>query len=537
MILTIYDLSGIQNYIFATSKLREQVGGSKIVYALLNDEMREALSLLSHSKASESEAFTGREVILFQRDEALAKPETDEKTYRIVYIGGGNAVILYRNREYSDFVTRELQKKTLILTGGEIKLCHASIEIQPEEEKKYADLYSELMKELIQFKASSAPIRTACGFSINKDDAISHESITRVEDEDVALSKFQKLKKFEEHQEHRIGSSGDTREYVTDFSQLREDDRKSYIAVVHLDGDSMGRNIEAFVSKLGGGEGDYFSRLNESMLSVAEMSREIDTIYKNILYKTVDEIFPEAKRLPFRPVVEDGDDITFIVTAEKAFEFVESFAKNLLKEKGQKDNYPIMIGNKFKISVSAGIAFVHDKYPFNQAYELAEELCSGAKKIKRNLSFYVSSMDFHIVSGSEKVDIGDFRSRNYEIDGAQLQKRPYFYDESLDKKERDSLKAEKRDYSSFKALLSAYSQKKRSDSEGADVVRSKYKALRDSYAEGYRAAEVQFNIMELRNPNRIDGYKTAFEEAVRDGKNTKVATLFDFIDAMDIGGY
>ena len=32
MFLTIYDISGIQKFIFATGKLKEQVGGSNIVH-------------------------------------------------------------------------------------------------------------------------------------------------------------------------------------------------------------------------------------------------------------------------------------------------------------------------------------------------------------------------------------------------------------------------------------------------------------------------------------------------------------------------
>ncbi len=35
MILTLYYISGIQKYIFSSSKLREQVGGSNIVHQIL----------------------------------------------------------------------------------------------------------------------------------------------------------------------------------------------------------------------------------------------------------------------------------------------------------------------------------------------------------------------------------------------------------------------------------------------------------------------------------------------------------------------
>ena len=68
---------------------------------------------------------------------------------------------------------------------------------------------------------------------------------------------------------------------------------------------------------------------------------------------------------------------------------------------------------------------VHLKYPFHQAYDLAEALCSSAKKYGVSLcgDGSVSVMDWHIEFGQLKENLREIRS-DYETEDGNAWIRP-----------------------------------------------------------------------------------------------------------------
>ena len=115
------------------------------------------------------------------------------------------------------------------------------------------------------------------------------------------------------------------------------------------------------------------------------------------------------KILPMRPILLDGDDFTFICTADLAIPIAAGFMEQLSLLQKEKTK---------KITACAGIAFVHSHFPFYEAYKIAEESCSRAKK-----KWYSESgnpeagyLDFEVIKESQ---IGAFRGNE------EWQARPY----------------------------------------------------------------------------------------------------------------
>lgn len=105
MFLSIFDLSGIQSFIFATNKLREIAGASAIV--------RNALSL---NVPNLIKKYTGAEKI---------------------YIGGGNALVKFNYEKDAKEFARELQKMVFLQSGGALRICFAII--KADENKSLAE--------------------------------------------------------------------------------------------------------------------------------------------------------------------------------------------------------------------------------------------------------------------------------------------------------------------------------------------------------------------------------------------------------------
>ncbi|MFS9449777.1 hypothetical protein QM360_06100 [Streptococcus cristatus] len=205
----------------------------------------------------------------------------------------------------------------------------------------------------------------------------------------------------------------------------------------------MGKQIINFANK-----NQEEKTLFEQLKAMRELSKEISKIYRDTLDNTVNEIFKKeietekayraaqqlTKNIPYREIISDGDDITVIIKSNKALQFCDLFVKTLEKEYG---NYLHL--KDFHISVGIGIAFVHDKFPFSTAYDIAEQLCKNAKKrgleypfSKNNIDVTHSSMDFQIIKSGMTTDIKNFRASNYYLDKNNqepkcLLRRPYLY--------------------------------------------------------------------------------------------------------------
>lgn len=204
----------------------------------------------------------------------------------------------------------------------------------------------------------------------------------------------------------------------------------NFIAVVHIDGNGMGKRVNDFQEAYGGAGKEWdsfaaelgkFSKAvdNDFMQAYSEMTKEVA---KKIEDGTLSELSLIDKNFPIRRIISSGDDICYVADGRIGIESARIFIEKL--------NGMTNDADKTGYNACAGVAIVHAKYPFYRAYELAEELCSNAKAFGAGLSSEdngacVSSIDWHIEFGELGDDLSSIRSLYVNEDGKDLNMRPY----------------------------------------------------------------------------------------------------------------
>ena len=431
-ILAIYDISGIQEYIFATSRLSENAGASRIVGRALKEQLPPVLQDVI------AKTMDGNAIIGWQNARHFRMKEDPGLPAEIVYIGGGSAIVAYRDQSVYDEVNKAFAK-CLVETSYTLALATAYVKTDFQD---YGRDREELDLKLDAVKASMLRQRPMGALPIVEQEALTGLPVTRrynCQNQDQDLSTLQVLKRQDyEAVKHKAEyiymrslpfDAGFAVEMEDLISKKGED---GFAAVVHIDGNGMGEAIHNAIKK--------YKDYEHSVINMRRLSGNITDIYQNIFEKMVDLVYKRMKGsenkclsfppllcqekyiLPIRPLIMDGDDITFICNGRLGVPLAALFLRCLAQEK----NPPV------PLSACAGVALVHSHFPFNIAYEIAESCCRNAKKKRlekkdergdKNCGY----LDFHLVRGAYVKEIRNLR----EDDAAEgsrkkrLLKRPY----------------------------------------------------------------------------------------------------------------
>ncbi len=154
---------------------------------------------------------------------------------------------------------------------------------------------------------------------------------------------------------------------------------RAEVAFVHADGtglDATLRIVEQSCQNQADAYVNRYARFSEAVSNATAAAAEMATA--KILVPNKDM----SCRMPARPLVLGGDDLTVIVRADLAIPFAEAFLEAFetasKAELAQFSNIPDLPPY---LSATAGIAIVKSTYPFAQASEMAEKLCSAAKLV------------------------------------------------------------------------------------------------------------------------------------------------------------
>ncbi len=197
-------------------------------------------------------------------------------------------------------------------------------------------------------------------------------------------------------------------------------DRNDWIAVIHADGNGLGEVVAAIhdPDKMH----EFSDNLDKATVAAAQAA-----------YTTIKEEDEKSKgkwkKLPIRPVVIGGDDLTVICRGDLAVRFVEKYLDAFEKETNER------IGQK--LTACAGIAFIKSSYPFYYGYDLAEALCGEAKNDaksndvkKANGGKTPSCLMFHKVQSSFVEDYAAIKRKELTTsDGGSLCFGPYYLNE------------------------------------------------------------------------------------------------------------
>lgn len=468
--LTMLDASGIQRYIFGSNRLQENIGASEIVYRAttlwafeaLNEERLENNVEIKNWKTAE---WGFKKEKMIERDNAL-KAE-------VVYAGGGNTLIIFRAYEDALRFTQRLTKRLLRDAPG-MALAVQHVQEFRWQSEKLSDKRGELLKALAKHKQSRHPSTPILGLGVSavcestglpavrtnegkvqvKDESISlkwGEEETRLISREI-LAKLT-WRDFAQKRLHDFVHSkkwlGEEFDFPSDIDKLgRVKGEESYVAVVHADGNRMGKHIDAITGRIawqdtGADNRKYVTELRkfstavndanrnalESLLQRIHATCEWDKEIKQLLVaKKVPILSMDSKYwLPFRPLVFGGDDVTFLCNARLglilATAYLSAFENEIQKafaeEIKQKKMKPI--------HACAGVAMVKMHYPFARAYDLSEQLCSNAKKeyTRDESKPDCSALDWHFATSGLSGSMNAIRRREYLSDeGKELCMRP-----------------------------------------------------------------------------------------------------------------
>ena len=137
--LAMYDVRGIQDYIFRTSKMKDAIGASHIVERLFENALGEAVKKL------------GLKAELSWADDngPLIYEDSSEADVKVMYIGGGNAVVVCDSEETALDVSKIMAAYTLEHTYS-LQLATAII----DKSDDYSNDYRRLMDEMVKVKDS-----------------------------------------------------------------------------------------------------------------------------------------------------------------------------------------------------------------------------------------------------------------------------------------------------------------------------------------------------------------------------------------------
>jgi len=427
--VTVIDTIGIQDYIFGSNNLKQNVGASGLVNFVTHEMVYEELKKIGKKTNIEK-----TNLDLDSRTLNSKTIEKDDLDSELVYSGGGNTVILFKSLDIAKKFTREYTKKVLLKAPGlQLIIAHNNFIWDKDNlEKKVRET---IHKKITQKKYSYIHSSPLLGIGVNascqytglpasetrKDDGkeirVSREISTKL---DFFRSSNDRLcNKFLNKDEKDRGI-----DFVYDFNEIGSKNESSYIAIVHIDGNGMGKRISEYSKRHGKDNREYINSIRALSDSIEETSSNaIRAAIVRLLESQKDEngkctiggVVEFQNKLPFRPIVFGGDDITFVCDGRLGLTLSELLLRQLTSEdKKLSDGHPI--------SARAGIAIVKTHYPFYQALKLANNLAESAKSHIKEIekSFpdeegKISSMDWHFASGGVIESIENIRKREYTI--------------------------------------------------------------------------------------------------------------------------
>lgn len=478
-VMVLYDIRDIQKYIFNTNKVRDIIGASLLVENLLERGIAECLK---------------------------KHPEIEDRMDE-QFIGGGNACYLFQIGKDAEVINRELAGWILKKTRS-LQLAIAAVPVT----ERYDQDYENLQKEMTRIKMKMPKTSLMGALPIAAHEETTGLPVTRVIQgpegkERVSTEVAQKRRMLYEKAE-TAGIKFD------DMVDQKEKD--STLAIVHIDGNSMGKRIKALMEH----ETDY----RQAMEKMKKVSESINLSFQEAFQQMEEKITRWAERTLgedtqkryIRKIICAGDDITFVCTGKLALTLVEAFVHalndkemylDISSERGEPEEK--------KFSVCAGIAYMHSHFPFSDAYQIAEQCCENAKKKAKQKERRVGDIvgnwvDFQVCKDIYTMYLETSREKNYLLAGGEyLIKRPYYIPYENEQYPLFQKMNEINEQYSFEHLIKQLDYICGSGEPESTLKNSDWKELRNSYALGENTVDEFLTFLRSRGKTL---YSQAFDE-------------------------
>lgn len=516
-VLAMYDVCGIQNYIFKTTKLKDAIGASYIIENIIEDALMEGAKRISNSEKHGCISCNFDLANGNLSNENLNEYEDNKYDIQVLYIGGGNGVVIYSSKELCVDMNKLMSMYVLNNTYS-LQLAVAFV----EKTENYGTDYNELYKELAKVKANKEASRPLNILPVMKIEKKTGNPITdkTIRDENGKYQNVSTESWLKKSSEQKKRQKQESQIKIFDNYAL-EKGADSTIAIVHMDGNNMGLRIRSLLEN----KESYVDAVSQ----MRKISGNINNSYKAV-YDEMETLFTTSKKRFMLPVLVAGDDITYVCTGKVALASVEYFSREISKRtmNGPTDEGSI---NKYGFTVCAGIAYINSHFPFSVGYDIAEACCESAKdKAKENAHLYENGkvgnwVDFHICKNIYAKELEDMRHDEYfTCSGENLLIRPYELD--LGNKELKSKEIEQ--YNNFVSNISFFGRENKHDNaELKTIPRSLAKRMRNTYSLGRTSIEQLSSFLKSREYRMPDNTNNMYEN------DSNTALWYDSLEMLD----
>ncbi|MEK6410286.1 MAG: hypothetical protein AABN34_25480 [Acidobacteriota bacterium] len=575
MNLVLIETSGNQQYIFATNKLRENVGASELTYRVGTEWVLGAVhGLLKDTDPSvrplwDEDVQQLRENLL-NRD--LNPPITNTGvSTEVIVATSGKAMLLVENAESGKKIIREVTCRALKDAPG-LDVCGIVSDDFDWKARPLGEIVSETHRQLDQKRENRPgstlrflrlPVVMECATSGMP--AAEWDERKKGEEPSAARSAVSlKKRKGSESYGPRMKKLLRLKQIAGDFARNIGVLEKycDWLAVVHADGNGVGQIFLDFWKNSGcearQEEGEASEKLNRDYvetyrkfsiaLDVCTQEAFIIALQNMLKWKNKLRSLRRIKEnrgdvLPILPILLGGDDLTVVCDGQAALQFTHDFLVEFEQQTARPD-LPLGLDdiipkiaaaapsvNANRLSACAGLAIVKPHFPFSAAYDLSEQLITSAKQMKPR-----SALDFHALYDASGSDLDRIRQKLRVDEGKTLlYGRPYVVTSRGDLpigNEADY----RHDWQKLEARIEAIFKK---DDDGRRrLPNSQLHDLRGGLFLGEKAADARYRL--IRQRYKEQGI-TTFDEAGEGGRQSLFFTenggrhtrLLDALDAAN----
>lgn len=502
-IAVLIDAVSIQAYIFGSNKLKENIGASYIIE-------QEIYRKMIPKALAETGIDSGISLDKWQeRPEYYQLQEEPEARVEVGYIGGGNALLLFRSKDDAKAFIKVYSRQILQYFPG-VRLAFAMGDLSYDN--GFVEDRKKLNEQLLQNKSQAPVYVLPFKHGVVKDCALSNEGqeTDYRKHNNISQASAIRLMAAKKSQADLAGRyelqlQGKNAQYAftAELEELGQPDEKGYVAIVHADGNGMGARFTSCKS---------LQEVRELSKAVAELAQKT---MNALIHYVVNELMEKGKLskengfniskdengrpiLPLRPIIAGGDDITIICEGKLGVHLAEKLLEFMMG---------IEVAQQ-KISACAGVAVANTKYPFYRIYSLSEELIKEAKAESRDKND--SWLSFMISTGGFSGEREDIIAQKYLLpNGKKLTMNPYRVSPG-----ENALKSLKKGIVEFREKWPG----------------NKQKALRDVLTKGEAAEEYFLTELNARGLSLPNFGSPGFSEKIWQDNKTP---YFDMVELMD----
>jgi predicted hydrocarbon binding protein len=521
MYVVLIETSANQKFIFATNKLRENIGASQLTYRIGTEVVRKAAKEINGSngtKLKEIIATSGKAIYWTENEDYARKLIKEVTKYAAKEMPGltvhGAIVNCEKPTDVNSFhqsikdVHLKLKENRQVVPGNDGRFQRLPF-VGPCSS---SELPASRLYQHVSLKNSKEKPLPLSASAIRKQEA-SNEGKERLEN---ALKDVEKDLYFPNN--------------PNNLEKRFED--VSWLAVIHADGNGLGQIFLDFAKHA---KASTVEEYIKKMKAFSDALDECTVAAASYALKNMQDAFRKANRssdrdtlvVPALPIILGGDDLTMICDGRYAVKFTADFLKSFAERTREHEDIVAITGGSdgsesSPIGICAGIAIVKPHFPFHVAYRLSEQLLRSAKRTK-SVSPSLCSLDYHVVYDTSIVDLDSIRNK-YIVNIA----RPYVV---VNGTNSNSERVENRMFSELQRRVNVI---RKGMEEDGTIPNSQLHDLREKMHLGEDESESFANTIRHRYPDFKKLDPLFCEDNEDEFRDTIPGRITHFLDAIEI---